>query len=332
MVGWMDALAAALLSLPVPLDVLVLLLALLLDVALGEPPNRLHPTVWIGNTVAAAERLAPGRDAAAAVQLVYGGAMALLIPAVWGGLAWALTFGLLELHPLAYLLVTAAMLKTTFSVRMLHRVAADIGRILATGDIAEVRRRMSALVSRDTSQLTPAQAAAGAIESVAENVTDSVVGPLLAFALFGLPGAVAYRAINTLDSMVGYHGRYEYLGKVSARLDDAANLIPARLAAVMLWLSTLALPGMLAGRAGRIMLAHHGRTESPNAGWTMAAMAGGLGVTLEKVGHYRLGDPAPEPSARHIGRATRALYATTALAALVAIGVIWLRWIFGWAV
>ena len=332
MVGWMDALAAALLSLPVPLDVLVLLLALLLDVALGEPPNRLHPTVWIGNTVAAAERLAPGRDAAAAVQLVYGGAMALLIPAVWGGLAWALTFGLLELHPLAYLLVTAAMFKTTFSVRMLHRVAADIGRILATGDIAEVRRRMSALVSRDTSQLTPAQAAAGAIESVAENVTDSVVGPLLAFALFGLPGAVAYRAINTLDSMVGYHGRYEYLGKASARLDDAANLIPARLAAVMLWLSTLALPGMLAGRAVRIMLAHHGRTESPNAGWTMAAMAGGLGVTLEKVGHYRLGDPAPEPCARHIGRATRALYATTALAALVAVGVIWLRWTFGWAV
>ena len=322
----MDALAV-LPALPIPLDVAVLALALVLDVALGEPPNRLHPTVWMGKTVALAERIGPGEAAAPAMQLLYGGAMALAVPAAWGGLAWALTFGLLQLHPLAYVLVTAALLKTTFSVRMLHRAAADIGRTLTAGDVGEARRRMSALVSRDTAQLTPAQMAAGAIESVAENITDSVVGPLLAFALFGLPGAAAYRAINTLDSMVGYHGRYEYLGKASARLDDLVNLIAARLAALLLWLGTLALPGMSAGRAGRIMLAHRGRTESPNAGWTMAAMAGGLGVTLEKVGHYRLGDPAPEPQAQHIGRATRALYATTALAAGVAVGIIWLRWL-----
>ena len=139
---------------------------------------------------------------------------------------------------------------------------------------------------------------------------------------------MAYRAINTLDSMVGYHGRYEYLGKASARLDDLVNLIPARLAAALVWLATAALPGMAGGRAWRIMLAHRGRTESPNAGWTMAAMAGGLGVTLEKLGHYRLGDPAPEPEAHHIGRATRALYATTALTAAVAVGILWLRWAY----
>ena len=324
----MDALAHIFTTLPVLLDVLVLLLALLLDLALGEPPNRLHPTVWIGNTVALAERVAPDAQAAAAVQLAYGAGMALLIPAAWGAAAWAVSFGMLQLHPLAYVLVVAALLKTTFSVRMLHRVAAGIGRILTAGDIAQARRDMSALVSRDTSQLTAGQMAAGAIESVAENITDSIVGPLLAFALFGLPGAVAYRAINTLDSMVGYHGRYEYLGKASARLDDLVNLIPARLAAALVWLATAALPGMAGGRAWRIMFAHRGRTESPNAGWTMAAMAGGLGVTLEKVGHYRLGDPAPEPGAHHIGRATRALYATTALAAAAAIGILWLRWAY----
>ena len=324
----MDALTTAMNALPVPLDVLVLILALLLDLALGEPPNRLHPTVWIGNTVALAERIAPGPQTSPSLQLAAGVVMALLVPAAWGAAAWALAFGLLELHPLAYLVVVAVLLKTTFSVRMLHRVAAGIGRILTAGDIAQARREMSSLVSRDTSQLTTGQMAAGAIESVAENITDSIVGPLLAFALFGLPGAVAYRAINTLDSMVGYHGRYEYLGKASARLDDLVNLIPARIAALLLWLSTAALPGMAGGRAWRIMFAHRGRTESPNAGWTMAAMAGGLGVTLEKVGHYRLGDPAPEPEAQHIGRATRALYATTALAAAVAIGILWLRWAY----
>ena len=324
----MVELSVAMSALPVPLDVLTLLLALLLDLALGEPPNRLHPTVWIGNTVALAERIAPSAQAATALQLTFGAGMALLIPAAWGAAAWALSSGLMQLHPLAYVLVVAVLLKTTFSVRMLHRVAAGIGRVLTAGDIAEARRQMSALVSRDTSQLTAGQMAAGAIESVAENITDSIVGPLLAFALFGLPGAVAYRAINTLDSMVGYHGRYEYLGKASARLDDLVNLLPARLAAALLWLSTVALPGMAGGRAWRIMFAHRDRTESPNAGWTMAAMAGGLGVTLEKVGHYRLGDPAPEPETHHIGRANRALYATTALTAAVAIGILWLRWDF----
>lgn len=324
----MDALAHTINTLPVPVDALALLLALLLDLALGEPPNRLHPTVWIGKTVALAERIAPGPHSSSTVQLAAGALMALLIPAAWAAAAWAVSFGMMQLHPLAYLVVVAALLKSTFSVRMLHRVAAGIGRILSSGDIDEARRQMSSLVSRDTSQLTVGQMAAGAIESVAENITDSVVGPLLAFALFGLPGAVAYRAINTLDSMVGYHGRYEYLGKASARLDDLVNLAPARMAALMLWLATVAMPGMSGTRTWSIMLAHRSRTESPNAGWTMAAMAGGLGVTLEKIGHYRLGDPAPEPLPKHIGIATRALYGTTALSAGVAIGLIWLRWSF----
>ena len=324
----MDALAATLRGLPLPVDAPVLLLALLLDLALGEPPNRLHPTVWMGKTVSIAERVAPGPQSLPAAQLAFGAAMALSIPLAWGAAAWAVSFGFMELHPLAYAPVAAVLLKTTFSVRMLSGVAAGIGRILASNDVSQARREMSALVSRDTSQLTGSQMAAGAIESVAENITDSIVGPLLAFALFGLPGAAAYRAVNTLDSMVGYRGRYEYLGKASARLDDLINLVPARLAALLLWLAAVTMPGMAGGRAWRIMLAHRNRTESPNAGWTMAAMAGGLGVTLEKVGHYRLGDPAPEPEVHHIGRANHALYTTTGLAAAVAMGILWLRWAF----
>ena len=321
----MDAVAAALNASPVPLDLAVLLLALLLDLALGEPPNRLHPTVWMGQTVSLAGRIAPGPQRSPAGQLLAGLLMALLLPAAWGALAWAIAAGLSALHPLAYLIVAAALLKTVFSVRMLRRVAARVGRLLAAGDLAAARREMSALVSRDAAHLTAGQMAAAAIESVAENITDSVVAPLLAFALFGLPGAAAYRALNTLDSMVGYHGRYEYLGKASARLDDLVNLLPARLAALLLCLAIALLPGMSGRRAVPVMLAHRRRTESPNAGWTMAAMAGGLGVTLAKAGHYRLGDPAPEPAAPHIGRATRALYVATALAAIAAAGVILLR-------
>ena len=317
-----DPWAATLLSLPVPLDLLALALALAFDLLFGEPPVRIHPTVLIGRTISAAERHAPAVDAAPGAQVAYGAVMAATIPAAWGALAWAVSAGLRELHPLLYLAAAAVLLKPTFSVRMLAREAGRIGELLAAGDLAAARRRMPALVSRETGGMTASQAAAGAIESVAENSTDSVVGPLLAFALFGLPGAVVYRAVNTLDSMIGYRGRYEYLGKAAARLDDLVNLIPARLTAMLLWCAAALLPALRAARSWRIMWAHRRRTASPNAGWTIAAMAGALGVSLEKPGYYRIGDPAPQPDSRHIRQATRALYCATLLAAALAGGVI----------
>jgi len=131
--------------------------------------------------------------------------------------------------------------------------------------------------------------AAAAIESVAEKASDALVAPALAYAAFGLPGAAVYRGINTLDAMIGYRGAYEWLGKAAARLDDAANLIPSHLTNGLLALA--AGPGR--GRAvWRIAWRDHRRTASPNAGWPMAAMAGAIGVELEKVDHYRLGAPA----------------------------------------
>jgi len=126
-------------------------------------------------------------------------------------------------------------------------------------------------------------------ESVAENASDSIVAPLLCFLVLGLPATACYRAINTLDAMIGYRGRFEHLGKVTARLDDLANLIPARVSALLL-LAGGALTGADARSGWRVLRRDAGRTPSPNAGWPMAAMAGLLGVALEKAGHYRLGD------------------------------------------
>jgi adenosylcobinamide-phosphate synthase len=142
-----------------------------------------------------------------------------------------------------------------------------------------------------------------------------VVAPLLFFACFGVPGALAYRAVNTLDAMIGYHGRYEYLGKASARLDDLLNLVPARLTAALLLVAG-ALLGHDVRRGWRILRRDGGRTESPNAGRPMAAMAGLLGVRLEKQGHYRLGDPLHAVGARTIAAAWR----VTALAMALAFG------------
>ena len=163
--------------------------------------------------------------------------------------------------------------------------------------------------------------AASAIESVAENTTDSFIAPWLAFAILGVPGAVAYRAVNTLDSMLGHRGRYEYLGKAAARLDDIVNLIPARLSALLLLASgaTMRLP---VARGWRGMLHDQRLTASPNAGWTMGAAAGLLGTELEKVGHYRLGAGSRDPEARDIGVTVRLAERTAVFAVVVTIGVL----------
>jgi adenosylcobinamide-phosphate synthase len=136
---------------------------------------------------------------------------------------------------------------------------------------------------------------------VAENLTDALVAPVAFFLLLGLPGAFAYRAVNTTDTMLGYReGALEHFGKLAARLDDVANLLPARLAAV----SIVAAAGARWAPAWRTLLRDHGRTASPNAGWTMSATAGALGVTLQKPGAYCLGDGAP-PAPADVTRGIR---------------------------
>ena len=156
--------------------------------------------------------------------------------------------------------------------------------------------------SRST-RLDAGLVSAAAIESLAENASDAIVAPWLAFMVAGLPGAYAYRAVNTLDAMVGYHGQYEYLGKPAARCDDLLNLVPARLTAILMIASAL-LDGT-AQSAWRTMLHDHSATASPNAGWPMAAMAGALQVRLEKIDHYVLGRDYHPPNAADIVAASR---------------------------
>lgn len=303
----------------VPLDAWVFALALVLDLVGRELPGRFHPTVWIGKTVGWLEAAAPRSPIAG---LVAGALLALLVPAFWAGAAWLAAWGLSEIHAIAYVLGGAMLLKTTFAVGMLQRVAVSTRTLIHSGDLPALRENMRSLVSRDVSAMTPGQAIAATVESVSENTTDSFIGPWLAFALFGLPGAFAYRAVNTLDSMIGYRGEYEYLGKVSARLDDVVNFIPARLTAGLLATGSLLLPGQGAGRAWRIMWRDHGRTASPNAGWTMSGMAGALGVELEKEGHYRLGDAIRPLEPEDITRSIQSMYLVAAFGALIALLVI----------
>jgi adenosylcobinamide-phosphate synthase len=288
--------------------------ALALDAAVGEYPARLHPVVWMGRVISWLERRAPpgGRSA----QLAYGAVMALAVPALFAAGALWLCRGARPSTALS-IAVEAVLLKSTFAVRALGEAAGAVAGALRRGALDEARAALGALCSRDASRLDAPLVAAAAVESVAENASDSAVAPLFWWAVLGVPGAVAYRAVNTLDARIGYRGRYEWLGKASARLDDLLNVIPARLTAALLLLAGLA-RGADARRGLAVLRRDGGLTESPNAGRPMAAMAGLLGVELEKAGHYRLGDCARPVTVDTIAAAWRIASLATLAAALAA--------------
>jgi len=221
-------------------------------------------------------------------------------------------------HQLLITIITALALKLTLSLRGLDHAAREVQSALETNNLPEARRLLSwHLVSRDTSQLGESKVSAAAIESVAENASDGIVAPLFFFALGGLPAAFAYRFINTADSMLGYHDEErEWLGKVPARLDDLLNFIPARLAGLFIVLSA-PFCGASLSQAWKIMWRDSGQTASPNAGIPMSAMAGSLGVELEKIDHYALGKGLRLPDSVDLARARRMLVVAVGFAALV---------------
>lgn len=272
--------------------------AVLIDLAFGDPPNRWHPVVALGRALGWRRRvLAHGGPA----RLMLSGDLLTLVVA---GLAAAAGLGVTCIAGdtgVAGILLEAVALKLALSLRGLGRAATSVADELGRGELARARVTVGVhLVSRPTATLGAGHVVSAAIESVAENLTDSFVAPLLFYAALGLPGAALYRAVNTADAMLGYReGVLEHFGKVAARLDDALNVIPARRAAAALVVATGLTRASRVSRAVRVMWRDHGRTASPNAGWTMAALAGALGVALEKAGAYRLGD-GPLPPATDI--------------------------------
>ena len=269
-------------------------LALLIDRLFGEPPARWHPVVWMGRGLGwAGARIAPRaptpRDFGSfwLSALVWCALAAITLGASWG-LQWAALQ--LPLAPAALLL--ALLLKPLLAWRML---AAEVGAVEAAlaQSLTAGRARLAWLVSRDVAALDAAQVRESAIESLAENLNDSVVAPLFWFAVAGLPGAALYRFANTADAMWGYPGmhggRYwQWAGKWAARADDVLSWLPARLTALLL----AAFAGWPPRAAQRVPLRtlrrEAARTPSPNSGWPMAAMALALGVRLGKPGVYQL--------------------------------------------
>ncbi len=288
----------------------ILLLALLVDLVVGEYPSFIHPVVWIGTVIGLLRRIAPMRGSA--VPFLYGLGMAVVVPSLFALGAVAL---LQPLRGLGLLVAEVLLLKSTFAVRALGRAAYEMHSALKRQDLDAARLGLRSLCSRESHRLTSEGLSAATVESIAENTSDSFVAPILFFALFGIPGAVFYRAVNTLDSMIGYHGKYEYLGKASARFDDLLNLVPARITAVMFLVAGVFV-GADVGNGARILIRDGGATASPNAGRPMAAMAGLLNVLLAKEGAYSLGDAKHPVTPRYIRRA----FVISAVAVVASVG------------
>jgi len=285
----------------------VVILAVAVDWLLGDPPNTFHPVAWFGKFAQALERRAPRDDPRA--ELLYGAGMTaigIVLAALPAFAVRAIARQRDESRTANWsgVLLAAFALKITFAWRGLIRAGESVQRDLETCTIDVARDDLRTLVSRDTHELDASQLSAAAIESLAENASDSFIAPLLYYHWLGLPGAFAYRAVNTLDAMIGYHGRYEFLGKVAARVDDALNFVPARTTAFLLVIAAR-LTHNDAHRAFETMHRDHVRTASPNAGYPMSAMAGALDVRLEKVGHYVLNENSRAPQPHDIRRAAR---------------------------
>ncbi|MEO5796104.1 MAG: adenosylcobinamide-phosphate synthase CbiB [Rhodoferax sp.] len=296
-----------------------LLLALAIDLRFGEPPVRWHPVVWMGNYLGwAGKRVAPtlatpGPDykSFSLGALVWSAGAAMVYVA-----AWFLQKHILQLPPLLAVLLLCLLLKPLLAWAMLKNevlaVEAALGESLDAG-----RQRLAWLVSRDVAALTEGQVRESAIESLAENLNDSVVAPIFWFALLGLPGAALYRFANTADAMWGYRGErngrvWEWAGKWAAWADDVLSWLPARITAVLL----MALAGH---RHWRALRQQARLTPSPNSGWPMAAMALCLGVRLGKPGVYTLNAagrvPVSSDTSKAIFYARNAVLAQVALAA-----------------
>ncbi|MGB9672721.1 MAG: adenosylcobinamide-phosphate synthase CbiB, partial [Anaerolineales bacterium] len=278
----------------------IIWIALAFDSLFGDPPNRFHPVAWIGHSIKQIEVHLPYQNPTLAfleglAVWISGSSLIFTLAGVVGRVCSLLPF------PLNFL-GEAYLLKMTLAYRGLSSAATQIATVLPE-NLSEGRRLLAwHLVSRETSELSTVQVAAATIESVAENTSDGIIAPLFYYALGGLPLAWLYRFSNTLDSMWGYHSdHFEWLGKAAAKIDDILNYIPARLTAFLIVISAW-MNGEHALQAWHVIKRDAQSTASPNAGYPMSAMAGALGVELEKVGSYRLGKDLPSPEVKDIKR------------------------------
>lgn len=330
----------------------ILLGAYFIDLAIGDPRSLPHPVVGMGHAIRKLEKplrglagrqwfrkitgSSPTEDAEPgdrALKIV-GIAFPLLLVGGSFAIVWLLLDLLARIHPWLAYAAEAWLIATTIATKGLADAGMDIYRLLKQGDLPKARYSLSMIVGRDTDKLNEGEVTRGAVETVAENIVDAILSPLFFALIGGAPLAMAYRAANTLDSMVGYKNeKYLHLGWASARFDDLANWVPARLSALFIAIASFALR-LPFKRTLRTVARYAKLHPSPNSGFPESAVAGSLGVQLGGINYYkgvisdraRMGEPLYPLEAEHIRSTVKLMYVCSALfVAALAIAAILIR-------
>ncbi|RZD36110.1 MAG: cobalamin biosynthesis protein [Thaumarchaeota archaeon] len=308
--------------------------ALLLDFLIGDPKTKYHPTAWIGKLIAV---LVPfSRNNSPKKELFGGILIVFVVVTIVSTLLVVLDFGisLLTIDVISLvvsIVVGSILLKTTIAIRGMQKHALAVVDALEKDDLDSARNHLSMIVKRNTKHLDKNHISSAVLESVSENTVDGITGPLFYYAIFGLPGAFVYRAINTIDSMVGYKtSLFRNIGWFGANCDTILNYIPSRLTGLVMILSALIL-GYNWKESFYIMKRDCKKLESPNAGFPIAALAGALGTKLEKINYYAVGDGNIEFTKSHIISAIRLMKVSSILfCGLITVPIISALSFLGW--
>lgn len=300
-----------------------------LDLIVGDPQWLPHPVRWIGNCIMVFERVLYPQKKSRFMERCAGCVAALLVVAVSMGAALLLLHSAQKLHPFAGFVLTVIIFFYCIAARSLVNEAQKVYRHLAAGDLRGARHALSMIVGRDTEELDEQEIIRATLETTAESITDGIVSPLFYGALFGPVAAVGFKAVSTLDSMIGHmNTKYRYFGTCAARIDDVMNFIPARLTAFIFIPLAGRLCGGDGGRAFTIALRDRLKHDSPNSAHSEAAMAGALGVQLGGGAYYEgtfikrpfLGDGVHEVTNDMIITACRVVFCVTWLMYVAIIG------------
>ena len=301
-----------------------------LDTLFGDPPWLPHPVVLMGKAISALEkRLRARMPQTPQGELLGGAVVAFTLPVGTFLLTSLVCLGAAKLSPWLGLAVQMFWCGQALAAKGLAQESTNVYRALIKPDLPAARKAVSRIVGRDTQNLTPEGVTKAAVETVAENASDGVIAPLLYMLLGGAPLALTYKAINTMDSMLGYKNeKYLYFGRAAAKLDDAANYLPSRLAG-LLWCAAAALTGNSPKGAWRIWRRDRRNHASPNSAQTESACAGALGVQLAGPAYYfgeyyakpTIGDPLRPIEPEDIRRANRMMYAESVLALAIGLAV-----------
>ena len=306
------------------LQAFIPIIAVLADFLIGDPRSKWHPVVLIGKLIASLEKTLRRQGDSALRQRLTGALLVVLVLGVVYSIVYDLMHFLATVHPYVSALGGALLLSFAITPRSLAEAGSEIKEYLLSGNLTAARAKVGWIVGRDTDRLDEGEVTRATVETIAENIVDGIISPLFYAAIGGVPLAFLYRAVNTLDSMVGYkNAKYRHFGMVAARVDDAFNYIPARLTGILIIVAA-ALLSYDAKGAWQAIRRDAAKHPSPNSGIPESAVAGALGIRLGGLNYYGgvasfrayMGEQKHLLASRHIRQTIQIMYLVTGLMTL----------------